>query len=937
MGTEIRDSKAENSIRKRNAAIAVFVSVFFIAIILVYFSMLQNERRQNMVKDGALVAKESAEQIDRYLSTNIDSVKLAAYALDEMIKEHRTDAEIQEYLTAQSTAFKNTVLENSTGLYGYINGRFFSGTNWIPPSDYVATEPPWYTRPFDTPGEITLLDPYVDVQSGNVMLSLGKTLSDGENVVSVDVSLDRIQTLTEEAVRSGDSDIEMILNEKGTAVAHSDREEVGLSYPEEEGTMGALITEKIRSGAGGWFEFDLNGSHYIAYVAPIQNGWNCVSVIDATHDFSSLKKILIGTIVLVIVTILMVSVIMTRSNRYLRMSVRAMAANEAKTAFLSNMSHEIRTPINAILGMNETILRQAEDPSVRYCAEYIKNAGRTLLRMINDILDYSLIEAGKIEIIPDDYDLSLLVNDLAALIHSKADDKGLFFIMDIDPGTPLHLVGDEMRLRQIITNLLTNAVKYTEKGRVTLKIGYEKVPEDPESILLHVSVRDTGIGIKEEDMPKLFRRFERLEEERNRSIEGTGLGLNISESLLKKMGSALTVQSVYGEGSLFGFSLLQKVRDWEGIGDAEASFREFLSSKKDYQVRFTAPEARILVVDDNPMNLIVFQSLVRDTMVQVETAESGEEGLGLMEKEKYDLIFLDHMMPVKDGIETLHELRVSPGNPNGKTPVICLTANAVTGAKEEYLSAGFDEYLTKPVEPARLEEIMIRFLPGEKVGYTAPAGEVQGEKPEEDLPRELSALRGTRIDAAAGLKSSGNLQTYLTLLKVFGDSIEEKAEELNRFLDEGDLKNYAIKVHALKSSARVIGAGAFGERAQELEDAGKRGDEGYIQDRHPEFIHDLLEFKEPISRLFDGAEEADPDRPEADAYMMEKAYEDIRAAAEDFDCDILIAIFSEMADYAIPAGDAALWEKLKAASDRYDYSGILSLLDDAQEFPPEAV
>lgn len=392
-------------------------------------------------------------------------------------------------------------------------------------------------------------------------------------------------------------------------------------------------------------------------------------------------------------------------------------ANQAKSDFLANMSHEIRTPINAVLGMNEMILREAEDDNILSYSNNIKSAGKTLLGLINDILDFSRIEAGKVEIVPVEYDLSMVIYSLVNMIKTRVDDKGLELKLDFDKKLPGRLFGDEMRIKQVITNILTNAVKYTKKGSVTFSIGYETIPEEPDHIMLNVSVKDTGIGIKSEDLPRLFSEFDRLEEKRNRSIEGTGLGMSITSSYLKLMGSALNVESTYGEGSRFYFSLKQKVLSWDEIGDYKVSFSRQLGGSK-YKEKFTAPGATVLLIDDNIINHTVFKGLIKKTLVKVDTAKSGDEGLKLASENKYDILFIDHMMPGKDGIETLRELRKDTDGPNIATPAVCLTANAISGAREEYIKAGFDEYLTKPIDPPILENLLYEYIPKGKITET---------------------------------------------------------------------------------------------------------------------------------------------------------------------------------------------------------------------------
>ena len=554
------------------------------------------------------------------------------------------------------------------------------------------------------------------------------------------------------------------------------------------------------------------------------------------------------------------------------------SANRAKSAFLSNMSHEIRTPINAVLGLNEMILRESEDKDILTYSENIKAAGNTLLGLINDILDFSKIEAGKIDIVPVDYDLSSVINDLVNMVRIRADEKGLALELDFDRDMPKMLNGDEVRIKQSITNILTNAVKYTERGCVTFTIGYEKCADDPDSVLINVAVKDTGIGIREEDMKKLFSEFERIDVERNRNIEGTGLGMNITRSLLDMMGSKLVVESTYGEGSVFSFSLRQKVVKWEPLGDYKESYNASIAEKGRYKSAFTAPDARVLMVDDNEMNLLVFKSLVKQTLVKVDTVLSGDECLSICGDNKYDIIFLDHMMPGKDGVETLHELKEMKNAPNIDTPVVCLTANAISGAREEYLREGFDDYLTKPIDPERLESMMIEYLPEEKTvrsgsgsvnadvrpGDTANKGFVlefdaggddvlpgndEDAKANYASAADLDALNDQGIiDTKLGIKHCGGEEVYIDILKTFCDAADENDKQLRGFIESGEIKEYTIKIHSLKSSARTIGAGHLGETAKELEDAGKREDMDFIRKNHDKFIEEYMMVKDMIEK-----------------------------------------------------------------------------------------
>ena len=610
---------------------------------------------------------------------------------------------------------------------------------------------------------------------------------------------------------------------------------------------------------------------------------------------------------------------------------KAEAANTAKSSFLANMSHEIRTPINAVLGMNEMILRESTEPEIRAYAENIKTAGSSLLNIVNDILDFSKIEFGKLDIIPMDYDLLLVIDSLVGMISIRAKEKRLTLNLNFDHDIPRILNGDPLRIKQILTNILTNAVKYTEKGSITFDIGFERIADEPDSVILKVSVKDTGIGIKPEDIDKLFGKFERFDEDKNRNIEGTGLGMSITESLLEMMGSRLEVESIYGKGSNFHFDLKQKIVGTETFGDYKATYGKSLVASGPYKERFTAPKANILAVDDNNINLMVFMNLIKKTRITVDTAESGDEALVLMRKKKYDIIFLDHMMPEKDGIVTLKEMRSEKYNPNLNTPAICLTANAVVGAKEEYLAAGFDDYLPKPISPDFLEDMLYKYLPDDKL-----------EPPSQDeldvdeafvvnvgIPEKLEMISNQKtVDVKKGITNSGSADAYLLLLKVFYESADNKIEELDRFYKEGDLENYTIRVHALKSAARIIGAEAFGEDAQRLEDAGKAIDSNYIKSHHEKLISTFIEIRNLLSGIFiDETNEADEeDKPVADALMMTKAYIRLKEAAEAMDCDSLEAVFEDMSGYTVPEDETELWKKLKTATDFFDYDGIIELL-----------
>ncbi|RKM61125.1 DegV family EDD domain-containing protein [Butyrivibrio sp. CB08] len=465
--------------------------------------------------------------------------------------------------------------------------------------------------------------------------------------------------------------------------------------------------------------------------------------------------------------------------------------NKSQNRFFSSMSHEIRTPINSILGLNEIILRQedASDEIIKDAGN-IQGAGKMLLSLVNDILDLSKIEAGKMDIIPVNYSVATLVSEIVNMIWLRAEQKGLEFKVEIDPAIPQELFGDEMRIKQILVNLLNNAVKYTKEGTVTLHIEEEDIRDDSVHILFSVS--DTGMGIKQDALPYLFNAFERFDEDKTIKIEGTGLGLSIVKQLVDLMGGDITVSSVYTQGSTFTVSLWQKVSNPMAVGDIDLTNYGSVTNGRRYEASFTAPEARILIVDDNEMNLEVEKKLLLGTKMAIDTADSGEEALVMTTNNRYDIILMDHLMPGMSGIECMQRIRKQAGGRNNHVPIIVLTANAGSENRELYSSSGFDGYLVKPVSGQQLEETLLAHLPEAVLlrsegtealraqmntsrGYSRKVPIVITINSMCDLPENI--LRNLQIDTIA-FKVLADGREYF-------DGIEADADEVLRYMSEG--------------------------------------------------------------------------------------------------------------------------------------------------------
>ena len=531
-------------------------------------------------------------------------------------------------------------------------------------------------------------------------------------------------------------------------------------------------------------------------------------------------------------------------------------ASQAKSQFLANMSHEIRTPINGIMGMNTMLIDELDDGNVEDARKYAMNitsASQTLLSIINDILDISKIESGKMELIPVEYEIFSVLNDCYNMTLSRAEEKGLKFEIDIDSSIPSVLYGDEVHIRQIINNFLSNAVKYTRAGKISLCL--KELSRKGDNVELSIEVTDTGIGIKKEDVSKLFKNFTRLDEQNNRNIEGTGLGLSLTEKLVKLMGGEINVKSEYGKGSTFSVKLSQKIINEAPVGNFSDQYNEFVNQKKENTSVIDIHGASLLVVDDVEMNIQVVKGMLKRTHANIDTAYSGMECLEKIAKNHYDIIFLDHMMPEMDGIETLERMR-NQENQNTDTPVIILTANAVVGAKEMYLEKGFADYLSKPIRRDDLTDMLCKYLP--KTLINMPSKENQEKKPDDNAVRnepesEAANAGGSKsleerfsvLDTKTGMNYCMNDEEfYIEIIETYVQN--DKRQLIADAFAAENWKDYETYVHALKSTSLNIGAVDLSGHAKALELAAKEGDYGYIRENHKKVFDEYSEMLNKI-------------------------------------------------------------------------------------------
>ena len=525
-------------------------------------------------------------------------------------------------------------------------------------------------------------------------------------------------------------------------------------------------------------------------------------------------------------------------------------ANHSKSNFLANMSHEIRTPINTVLGMDEMILRETREDNTRSLAQDIRTSTESLLEIVNEILDFSRIESGKMELMADDYELCDVLHDTVTVFGLRAKEKGLYLHIHVDEKLPAMYRGDSLRLRQIINNIMSNAIKYTREGGINFSVtGHQE--EDSE--VLHFEIEDTGAGIREEDLHRLFEAFERIDEKTNRNIEGTGLGMAITANLLHMMDSNLQVRSVYGQGSTFYFDLKQRVKDWTPIGHFQIKDKKNADNSKEQHFTFLAPNVHVLLVDDNAMNRKVFCKLLKHTQIQIDEVDNGFTCLEMVKKRHYDIIFLDHMMPELDGVETFSYMQSMQENRCKDTPVIVLTANAIIGAKEQYMQIGFTDYLSKPIDSHRLENLIVEQLAlhnihVEPIELSGNNSEVYGEKNHEAL-QELPQVEG--FDWEYGLLHFLNAQMLWESVEDFYNGCESAVAELDLLYQDisgpKGIDAYRIKVHALKSNLALIGAMQASALARILEYAARDGKEERLRHLHGVLMEEVEACRQNLS------------------------------------------------------------------------------------------
>ena len=594
-------------------------------------------------------------------------------------------------------------------------------------------------------------------------------------------------------------------------------------------------------------------------------------------------------------TIVDVTKIIEQNHLMKRLVLQTEDANRAKTNFVSNMSHEIRTPMNSIVGITEILLRSRHSPKEQEYLLNIQSSGRVLLTIINDVLDCSKMEAGKMQLFDEPYDTCSLFHDLRISMENRIGHSGLELIYDIDQDIPCKLKGDMGRIRQVIINLVNNAIKYTEKGSVRFSVHVRQ--KNTDKVMLYYEVADTGIGIRKEDQKILFDAFQRVEMDRNRYVEGTGLGLTISQNLVNMMGGVIEVESEYGKGSRFFFTIEQTIIDPTPVSAVNYNGQKDNVTEKEAECLFIAPEAHILLVDDNELNLVVAKELLKPLRMQIDTAENGLQAVKMVRGSQYDLVLMDHMMPVMDGIEAAKAIRALPEDKYQKLPIIALTANAMVDARKEFLNAGMNGFVAKPIDFARICNQLKLWLPKDLV-RDVPKEEAKKLLADDLSDREIQPEDPQMgFSFEEGVKHCGSKAALMKTIRIFYRTIDSKADKIEQCLKEGLISDYVVEVHALKSSALLIGAVPLSEAAKELEGYGKQGKTELLEEKTPDLLAMYRDFKDILKPYADKEKAA---RQEASNGEWCQALQQIHQCIEQFDLDGVDRIMEKLEEYQIP-------------------------------------
>jgi signal transduction histidine kinase/CheY-like chemotaxis protein len=876
----------------------MFTVLAFVVMVVLSYLFMSNIVHRELVQNANNVLSLGQSKIESVLqqseailggfSQTVRRIILMGGGLDAL-QEYVT--EITEYLNASNMLLMD--IYGAGGVYGYFETLagyrvYVSGKEWSPPPGYTPRSRPWYMAAMAASGSIVVTAPYEDLATGQLVFTFARSLfhDDGRflGVASLDMPINTIaDDIIATALAQGGYGV--LISQDMITLAHPNKDLIGSSFRNmaipiaifaDDLLAGVEISERrVQS---------FRGESAIAFFRELQNGWYLGLVTPQGPYYQSVRNMALILSVLGAVLAVALVFVLVRIDAARRKSSEE---SHKKSVFLAKMSHEMRTPLNAVIGFSDLTLESGglnEEASSNISK--IRDAGMTLLSTVNDILDISKIEAGKLGIIPVVYYTPSLLNDAITQSIMRIGEKNIKFILDISEDLPTRLYGDDLRVKQILNNLLTNAFKYTEEGTVELKVSCER---EGDKVWLIARVSDTGAGIRSEDLGRLFLDYSQMDAAFNRKIEGTGLGLSISKRVAEQMGGSISVESEYGKGSVFTVKVMQKSVTSERIGKEIAdninSF-QFSDIRRDHRLRQTQvklPYARVLIVDDMEANLVIAKGMMKPYGMQIDCVKSGQEAIDAVRAEevRYNAIFMDHMMPVIDGIKAAKIIREEIGTEYAKTvPIIALTANAIVGNEEMFLQQGFQAFLSKPVDMAILDAVILEYVQDKKL---------------EKLFAHVS------LDINKGLgRFGGDMESYKQVLRSFvvnTPPLLELMKEVNR----ENLADYAIAVHGIKGSSRGISAMELGDQAEALEMAAKEGKYDYVAANNGNFIQIaekmISDLDSMLSQMTTGKAKPKKDKP--DGAVLEK----LLKACDIYDMDGVDAAMTEIENYEYESDD----------------------------------
>jgi len=930
MGAQLRKKRLKRPLFLQ----ITFAALAFIMMVVLSYLFMSQIVHRHLVHNAENVLAFEQEKIEQVLQKPEAMLGTFSQTIRSMISRGEGIGTLRRYVTEITEYLMSSIkhMAESDGFYGYFEtpageAAYISGTGWVPPDDYVPQSRPWYIAAVEAGGSIVATTPYVDIATGKPVFTFTRCLYDGDGrqlgvaCLNVPVSIIGDDVVATALSQGGYG---LLLSQDLTILAHLNDDFVGRDLRDPDIPV-SVFAEDLQGGVeiSERAVISFTGEPSIVFFRRLQNGWYVGLVTPKGPYFQSVTTMalilsLLGFVLAVTLVCVLVRIDTARA--------KSDAESRQKTAFLASMSHEMRTPLNAIIGLSELTLEGgglSEEAGLNL--EKIYSAGATLLSTVNDILDISKIEAGRLELLPVDYDIPSLINDAVTQSIMRIGEKPIHFSLDISDDMPTRLFGDDLRIKQLLNNLLSNAFKYTREGTVELFIRCKR--EHPgDSVWMTIRVSDTGVGIRQEDINYLFSDYSQIDKRSNRQIEGTGLGLSITKRIAEMMDGSISVESEYGKGSTFTVKIRQKFVSDAVIGSEvvknlkELEFSENKRNQNSRLNRVRLPYARVLVVDDVGTNLDVARGMMKPYGMQIDCAGSGQEAIDAVRAEavRYDAIFMDHMMPGMDGVEATRIIREEIGTEYARTvPIIALTANAIVGNDEMFLSKGFQAFLSKPIEVTRLDAVVREWVrDAEKEKQLADKlVEVGGEKvldarKGEDRRQVSGDRRGghgepvfeKKIDAVdidKGMRRFGkDWKIYVKILHSFANSIRPLLEKI-RVVTRDNLADYAITVHGIKGSSRSICADSIGDHAEMLEKAAKEGDIDFVIANNPAFIA-------AVEKLLNDLEKAlvpvSISKPKKDKPEQEKL-DRLLAACSAFNIDKADAVMEEIEIYEYESDD----------------------------------